>query len=99
MLKFFLLRLALCASNIALVAAAGHERNAFFPRSEEDNDCDVRHALRLLRDLSAAGDSFCTSLLHTRQGETKTISDVTTSTEECSVRTETTTVHETFTTT
>lgn len=99
MVKFFLLLLALCASNAAVVAAVEHEQNGFYARSSEDNSCDVRHALRLLRDLSAVGESFCTALLHAHQGATKTESDAVTRTELCSVRTETTTAHGTFTTT
>ena len=95
----FLLQFAYCASNIAVLAAAGHGQNAFHPRSEEDNGCDVLHALSLLRDLSATGDSFCTSLLHMRQDATKTVSDIIITTEACSVRTETKTAHETYTTT
>jgi hypothetical protein len=92
------LRFGLCALNIAFVEAAGVERSVFGRRDSHDNKCDIRHALHILERLLETGESFCTSLLHTRKGETKTISDVVTSTEMCSVRTKTTTEHGTLTT-
>jgi hypothetical protein len=95
-----LLRLILYALNITFVVAAGAEKK-FFGRGDvdDDNDCSVRHALHILERLSVSGESFCTSLLHTRKGATETKSFVATTKEECSVRTETTTEHATFTTT
>ena len=95
-----LLRLILYALNITFVLAAGAEKK-FFGRDDVDgdNDCSVQHALHILECLSMSGESFCTSLLHKRKGATKTESFVATTTQGCSVRTETTTEHATFTTT
>jgi hypothetical protein len=96
MLSILLLRLL--ALNFVLSVAAGAERNHFRRHDARADNCDIRHALHVLESLSGTGESFCTSLLHTKKGETETVSDIVTSTEVCSVRTETTTEHGTFTT-